>query len=217
MDSLLVFLDMFLHVDKYLDVLVHQYGYLSYAVLFAIVFIETGLVIMPFLPGDSLLFLAGAISATGAVDPVWLSLWLFIAAVAGNTLNYWIGRWVGPKVFVKNYRFLDKEALKKTHAFYDQHGGKTIVIARFVPIIRTFAPFVAGVSGMDHQRFQFFNVLGALAWAVGLVALGYFFGNLPFVKQYLNVIILTGIGAAIVPLMLGGLWKVAKRAFVRQA
>ncbi len=210
MDALVAFLDMFLHVDKYLDVLINQYGHLAYAVLFAIVFIETGLVVMPFLPGDSLLFLAGAMSAAGAMDPVMLAALLFFAAVSGNTVNYWIGSWIGPKVYVKNYRFLDKSALQKTHLFYEKHGGKTIVISRFVPVVRTFAPFVAGVSGMDQKRFQLFNVVGALLWAVGLVALGYFFGNMPYVKKYLNVIILTGIGAAIVPLMIGGLWKLVR-------
>ena len=212
MDNLIVLVDLFLHVDKYLDVLVQQYGAASYAVLFTIVFIETGLVVVPFLPGDSLLFLAGALAATGSIDPVILGSLLTIAAVTGNTLNYWIGRWIGPKVYEKNYRFLDKASLEKTHVFYEDHGGKTIVLARFLPIIRTFAPFVAGVSNMEHHRFQMFNVIGAVAWAAGLVALGYFFGNLAFVKQYLNVIILVGVGAAVVPLMLGGLWKLVRRA-----
>jgi membrane-associated protein len=213
METLIAFADMFLHVDKYLDILITQYGSLAYAVLFAIVFIETGLVVMPFLPGDSLLFLAGALAAAGAMDPVILSTLLFIAAVLGNTLNYWIGHWIGPKIFEKNYRFLDKDALKKTHDFYQHHGGKTIVIARFVPIVRTFAPFVAGVSRMDHHRFQLYNILGAFVWVVGLVAAGYFFGNLPWVKDHLNTIILVGIGAAIVPLILAAAWKSVRGIF----
>lgn len=213
METLIAFADMFLHVDKYLDLLITQYGSLAYAVLFAIVFVETGLVVMPFLPGDSLLFLAGALAAAGAMDPVILGSLLFIAAILGNTLNYWIGHWIGPKVFEKNYRFLDKDALKKTHDFYEHHGGKTIVIARFVPIVRTFAPFVAGVSRMDHRRFQLYNVLGAFLWAIGLVAAGYFFGNLPLVKEHLNTIILVGIGAAIVPIILAAAWKSVRGLF----
>lgn len=214
METLLAFADMFLHVDKYLDILITRYGSLAYAVLFAIIFIETGLVVMPFLPGDSLLFLAGAMAAAGGMDPIMLSALLLVAATLGNTLNYWIGYWIGPKVFEKNYRFLDKVALKKTHDFYEHHGGKTIIIARFIPIVRTFAPFVAGVSRMNHHRFQFYNMLGALIWVVGLVAAGYFFGNLPWVKDHLNTIILVGIGAAIVPILLAAAWKSARGIFV---
>ena len=138
-----------------------------------------------------------------------------MAAVGGNTVNYWIGRAVGPKVFHSNIpmleRFLDRAALQKTHNFYEKHGGKTIVIARFVPVVRTFAPFVAGASSMDAARFQFFNVLGALIWVLLLVLLGYFFGNIPFIRQYLNVIVLVGIGAAVVPIALGALWKMTRR------
>jgi membrane-associated protein len=140
---------------------------------------------------------------------------LLVAAIGGNTVNYWIGRAVGPKVFHSNIpileRFLDREALKKTHDFYEKHGGKTIVIARFVPVVRTFAPFVAGASAMDAARFQFFNVLGALIWVLLLVLLGYFFGNIPFIRQYLNVIVLVGIGAAIIPVAIGALWKMTRR------
>jgi membrane-associated protein len=198
---------MILHIDKFLGMFITDYGPWVYAVLFLIVFCETGLVVLPFLPGDSLLFIAGAFCATHELDLGLLIFLLLVAAVAGNTVNYWIGSLIGPKVFESNWRFLDRAALKKTHEFYERHGGKTIVLARFIPVVRTFAPFVAGVSRMTVAKFQLFNVLGALAWVLGLVLAGYFFGNLPFVKEYLNVIVLVGIGAAVVPIVLGALWK----------
>ena len=203
----LQFFDMLLHVDKYLGAFIAQYGTMVYAVLFAIVFCETGLVVMPFLPGDSLLFIAGAFCATGAMNVWVLMLLLLVAAVSGNTVNYWIGSAIGHKVFTHDYRWIDKAALRKTHAFYERHGGKTIVLARFVPIVRTFAPFIAGVSEMTFAKFQLFNFIGALAWVVGLVAAGYFFGNIPIIRDHLNTIVLIGVGAAVVPLALGGLWK----------
>ncbi|MDB5729676.1 MAG: hypothetical protein JWQ00_2881 [Noviherbaspirillum sp.] len=205
------FLDMILHVDKYLGTFIAQYGTAVYTVLFAIVFCETGLVVLPFLPGDTLLFLAGAFGASGAMN-VWLLLVLLIvAAVIGNTVNYWIGSAIGHKVFTHNYRWLDKAALQKTHAFYENHGGKTIILARFVPIVRTFAPFVAGVSEMTFARFQFFNIVGALLWVVGLVTAGYFFGNIPIVRDHLSSIVLVGVGAAVVPVALGGAWKLYRK------
>ncbi len=204
-------LDVLVHVDKYLGVLIEQYGTLIYAVLFLIVFCETGLVVLPFLPGDSLLFIAGTFCAMGAMD-IWLLMTLLVvAAVAGNTLNYWIGGWVGHRVYTHNYRWLNPEALQKTHSFYEKHGGKTIVIARFTPIVRTFAPFIAGVSGMSFARFQLFNVLGAFLWVVGLVVLGYLFGNIPVVQQNLNTLVLIGIVAAIIPIVLGGLWQLWRK------
>ncbi|KCB34302.1 SNARE-like domain protein [Bordetella hinzii CA90 BAL1384] len=163
------FLNMILHIDQTFGVWIDQYGAWVYLVLFLIVFAETGLVILPFLPGDSLLFIAGAFGASGAVDPVLLALLLVVAAVTGNTLNYWIGRSLGPRVFTMNVRFLDRGALLKTHLFYEKHGGKTIVMSRFIPVVRTFAPFVAGVAQMPQGRFQFFNVSGALLWVVGLI------------------------------------------------
>ncbi|RJG07031.1 hypothetical protein D3870_14405 [Noviherbaspirillum cavernae] len=201
-------INMVLHVDKYLGAFITQYGTMVYAVLFAIVFCETGLVVFPFLPGDSLLFIAGAFSATGAMNAWLLIVLLFIAAVAGNTVNYWIGSAIGHKVFTHDYKWLDKAALQKTHAFYENHGGKTIILARFVPIVRTFAPFVAGVSEMTFAKFQFYNVIGALIWVGGLVAAGYFFGNIPIIKENLNTIVLLGVGAAAFPVALGALWKV---------
>lgn len=205
------FLDIILNVDKVLGQVIVQYGTMVYAVLFAIVFCETGLVVMPFLPGDSLLFIAGAFCATGAMN-VWLLMGLLIVAgTAGNTLNYWIGRKVGKTVFTKDYVWLDKKALYQTHVFFEKHGGKTITMSRFLPIIRTFAPFVAGVSEMPHGRFQFYNIAGALAWVISLVLGGYFFGNIPIIRDHLNTIVIIGIGAAVFPIALGGIWKFARR------
>ncbi|WP_321887606.1 DedA family protein [Paraburkholderia bannensis] len=215
MDTLLQFVNLVLHIDKFLGVFIHQYGAWVYAVLFLIVFCETGLVVLPFLPGDSLLFIGGAFAATHEMNLGALLTLLIVAAVTGNTLNYMIGRAIGPKVFNTSIpgleRFLDRAALQKTHDFYERHGGKTIVLARFIPVVRTFAPFVAGVSQMSMQRFQLFNIAGALFWVLLLVLLGYFFGNIPFIRQYLNIIVLVGIGAAIVPVVLGGLWKMVRK------
>lgn len=211
MDTLLHLLEMVLHIDKHLGVFIDQYGSWVYLFLFLIVFVETGLVLFPFLPGDSLLFIGGAFAASGAMDPWLLGALLFIAAITGNTLNYWIGSKIGHTVYEKNWRFIDRAALRKTHDFYEHHGGKTIVMARFVPVVRTFAPFVAGVSAMSWKRFQLYNVIGAATWVVLLVGSGYVFGNLPMVRQYLNVIVLIGLGAAIVPLAIGGVWKLATR------
>jgi membrane-associated protein len=215
LDTLLQFAGLILHIDKFLGVFIEQYGSWVYAVLFLIVFCETGLVVVPFLPGDSLLFIGGTFCATHALDLGLLMVLLLIAATLGNTVNYWIGSYIGPKVFDANWkvgqRFLDRAALEKTHRFYERHGGKTIVLARFIHVVRTFAPFVAGVSRMSFGRFQTWNVLGALLWVLLLVLLGYFFGNIPFIKQYLNVIVLVGIGAAVVPVVLGALYKVLKK------
>lgn len=200
-------LDMILNIDRSLGEWVVQYGAWIYLVLFLIIFGETGLVVLPFLPGDSLLFIAGAFGASGMLDPVLLSVLLVIAAITGNSVNFAVGRYLGPKVFSRDYRFLDRQALMRTHAFYERHGGKTIVLSRFLPIFRTFAPFVAGVAGMDALRFQFYNVSGALLWIIGLVTLGYFFGNVPIIRDHLNTIVLLGVSAAAVPVLLGALWK----------
>ena len=205
--ELMQFFDMILHVDKTLGHLLENYGTMVYAVLFLIVFAETGLVVFPFLPGDTLLFIGGAFCATGAMDAWLLVSMLLVAAIGGNTLNYWFGSLLGNKVFTHDYKWLDKKALHKTHVFFEKHGGKTIILCRFVPVVRTFAPFVAGVSKMTFSRFQLFNVTGALLWVSGLVAAGYFFGNIPFIKDHLNTIVLIGVAAAVVPLMLGGAWK----------
>ena len=203
--------DMVLHVDKSLGKVIAEYGQMVYGVLSAIVFAETGLVVFPFLPGDTLLFIGGAFAATGELN-VWLLMGLLIfAAVAGNTVNYLIGNAIGQKVFTHDYRWLDKAALQKTHAFYENHGGKTIILARFVPVVRTFAPFVAGVSDMSFARFQLFNVAGALIWVVGLVTAGYFFGNIPVIRDHLTVIVLIGVGAAVIPVALGAAYKFYQR------
>ena len=190
MDTLLQISDLLLHIDKHLDIVISQYGPWAYGLLFAIVFAETGLVIAPFLPGDSLLFIAGAYCATEHFNILSLSLGLLFAAVAGNTVNYFIGRWIGKKVFSSQSRWIDQGALLKTHAFYEKHGGKTIILARFLPIIRTFAPFIAGVSEMKFSRFQFFNITGAALWVFGLVIAGYFFGNIPVVKDHFTVMVM---------------------------
>jgi membrane-associated protein len=202
---------MILHIDKFLGPFIANYGAWVYAVLFLIVFCETGLVIFPFLPGDSLLFIGGAYAATGAMSLGSLLLLLVVAAVLGNTVNFLIGRAIGPKVYESNWRFLDRTALQRTHGFYDRHGGKTLVLARFVPVVRTFAPFVAGVSGMGMGRFQLFNVMGGVFWVGLLVICGFLFGNVPFIRQYLNVIALVGVCAAIVPVVLGGLYKMVRQ------
>ncbi len=203
--------DMVLHVDKSLGRVIAEYGQMVYGVLTAIVFAETGLVVFPFLPGDTLLFIGGAFAATGELN-VWLLMGLLVfAAVAGNTVNYMIGNAIGQKVFTHDYRWLDKAALQKTHAFYENHGGKTIILARFVPVVRTFAPFVAGVSDMSFARFQFFNITGALIWVVGLVTAGYFFGNIPVIRDHLTVIVLIGVGAAVIPVLLGAMYKFYRR------
>ncbi|MCH1989695.1 VTT domain-containing protein [Achromobacter xylosoxidans] len=207
---MLDFFQMVLHIDQTLGVWVQQYGMWVYLVLFLIVFAETGLVVLPFLPGDSLLFIAGAFGATGSLDPVLLGALLIVAAITGNSVNYAIGRYIGPRVFSMNLRFLDRGALMRTHAFYEKHGGKTIVMSRFIPVVRTFAPFVAGVADMPLSRFQLFNILGALLWVVSLVAAGYFFGNIPLVREHLNTIVLIGLAAAIVPVVGAALFKLLR-------
>lgn len=210
MENITQLLDLVLHIDKHLGVIVQQYGAWAYGFLFAIVFAETGLVIFPFLPGDSLLFIAGAFSANGNFNLFLLNIGLIFFAVAGNTVNYMIGRYLGKRFDVREMRWLDRNALDKTHTFYEKHGGKTIILARFLPIIRTFAPFVAGVSEMNFARFQLFNIVGAVLWVVSLTIAGYFFGNLPFIRDNLNVIVLVGVGAAAVPVAGAALWKFAK-------
>lgn len=206
-------LDIVLHVDKALGTLITEYGTMAYAFLFGIVFAETGLVVFPFLPGDTLLFFAGTFSAAGAMN-VWLLIFLLItAAVTGNTVNYLIGQSLGHKVFTHDYKWLDKAALQKTHAFFERHGGKTIILCRFVPLVRTFAPFVAGVSEMSFARFQLYNFIGAIVWVAGLVAAGYFFGSNEFIQRHLNTIVLVGVGAAVGPLLLSGVWKLGRKLF----
>jgi membrane-associated protein len=207
--------NMILHVDSTLGMLLAKYGIYVYAVLFAIVFCETGLVVLFFLPGDTLLFIAGAFCATGQMNYPLLMLMLIAAAVGGNTLNYWIGEAIGHRVFTHDYRWINKDALRRTHNFFEKHGGKTIVLARFVPVVRTFAPFVAGISDMTHARFQMYNFTGAALWVVTLVTGGYFFGNIPVVRDHLTAIVLFGVGIAVVPLALGGLWNFGRKMLRR--
>jgi membrane-associated protein len=209
--DLMQFFDMILHVDKTLEVLIQQYGTLIYVVLFAIIFAETGLVVLFFFPGDTLLFIAGALCAVGEMNLPLLMFLLTTAAITGNTVNYWIGEKVGQKVFTHDYRWINKDALRKTHDFFEKHGGKTIVLARFVPVVRTFAPFVAGVSDMTFARFQLYNFTGAILWVVLLTTAGYFFGNIPIVREHLTEIVLVGVGVAIVPMAIGGVYKLSRR------
>jgi len=206
MELLTQFIDILLHLDKHLALLVQQYGLWIYAILFFIIFAETGFVVTPFLPGDSLLFVAGALAALGegGMEIGVLVGVLLAAAVLGNTLNYHIGRFLGPKVFHwENSRFFNKEALVKTHAFYEKHGGKTLVISRFLPLFRTFAPFVAGIGAMSYAKFQFFNLIGATAWIVSLCLAGYWLGNMPWVKANLSLIIVGIIVISLVPVGIG--------------
>jgi membrane-associated protein len=200
MDLLPRIIDLFLHLDQHLGQLISQYGTWTHLILFLIVFCETGLVVTPFLPGDSLLFAAGTFAALGALDLWLVVLLLIVAAIAGDTLNYWIGAYIGPRAFRGDIRFLRKDYLDRTHAFYEKHGGKTIILARFVPIIRTFAPFVAGVGAMSYPKFITYNVVGAVLW-VGLFVLGgYFFGNISVVRENFTLVILAIIGISVLPI-----------------
>lgn len=197
-------LDLILHLDAYLDLLVTNYGPWIYAILFTVIFCETGLVVMPFLPGDSLLFIAGAVAAGGGMDPVLLAGLLMAAAILGDSTNYVIGRTVGERLFNKpNSKIFRRDYLQRTHDFYERHGGKTVTMARFLPILRTFAPFVAGIAHMHYPRFLGFSVAGSLLWVGGLVTLGYFFGNVPFIKQHLSLMVVGIIILSLVPMILG--------------
>lgn len=187
--------DIFLHLDKHLDEVIQQYQAWTYLILLVIIFCETGLVITPFLPGDSLLFAAGALAArpNSALDPVWLFVILSAAAIAGDTVNYWLGAYVGPKAFSGNIRFLKKEYLDRTHAFYDKYGGKTIIIARFVPIVRTFAPFVAGIGAMNYTKFIVYNVVGGIAWVAIFIFGGYWLARFKWVEDHFSTVIIPAI------------------------
>lgn len=195
-------LDIFLHLDKYLSILINNFGTFIYFILFFVIFMETGFVVTPFLPGDSILFAGGAFASLGSLNVVYLFLTLFLAAVCGDTVNYWIGYKVGPEIFNKDSRFIKRKYLDDTKKFYEKHGGKTIVIARFVPIVRTFAPFVAGIGIMSYKRFIIFNILGGFLWTSIFVFGGYFFGNIKIVKDNFEFVILTIIFISILPMLI---------------
>ena len=199
-----VFIDFIIHIDVHLTEIVRQYGWQTYLILFIIVFWETGVVIWPFLPGDSLLFAAGSIAALpdSPLNPVILFLLLSTAAILGDTANYWIGHFIGPKAFKKDGRFLKKKYLDKTSQFYDKYGARTIIIARFVPIVRTFAPFVAGIGKMHYQRFLTYNILGAVLWNFLFIGAGFFFGNLDVVKNNFSLVILAIIILSCLPIVI---------------
>ena len=209
MEFLAQFIDVVLHVDKYLSMLLAQYGTLVYAILFAIVFCETGLVVTPFLPGDSLLFVAGALAATsgGSFDIGIVTGVLLAAAVLGDNTNYWVGRWAGKRILTwgEKSRFFNRKAFDLTHAYYETHGGKTMLVARFLPFVRTFAPFVAGVANMTYARYFLFDLCGAVLWVFSLCLAGFWFGNLPWVKANLSLIVFGTIGLSLLPLVLAWL------------
>jgi len=204
MDLLRYLLDLFLHLDKHLSVVIQTYGIWTYALLFLIIFMETGFVVTPFLPGDSLLFAAGTFASPVLGKPlniITLYVLLCAAAILGDSVNYWIGHFIGPRAFSGEVRFLKKEYLDRTHEFYERHGGKTILLARFVPIIRTFAPFVAGVGAMSYGRFIVYNVIGGMSWVALFTFGGYFFGNLPFVKDNFAFVVIAIILLSVMPMV----------------
>jgi membrane-associated protein len=204
MEQIKFLIDLFLHLDEYMANMISQYGTWTYAILFLVIFMETGFVVTPFLPGDSLLFAAGTFAALGSMN-VWLLIGLLIvAAIGGDTVNYWIGHYMGDRAY--NVKWVKKEYLDRTHAFFQKHGGKTIFLARFVPIVRTFAPFVAGMGRMSYSYFFSYNVFGGIVWVLLFTLLGYFFGNIPFVKQNFELVIIAIILISIVP----AVWEALK-------
>jgi len=212
MEILATLIDFILHVDVHLQNFVATYGNWVYALLFLILFVETGVVVMPFLPGDSLLFVVGALCGAGLMDYTLSMVLLTIAAILGDQCNYSVGRYFGPKVFQwENSRFFNKQAFNQAHAFYEKYGGVTIIAARFMPFLRTFVPFVAGIADMSRGKFTLFNVIGALLWVVGIITAGYLFGNIPWVKENLDKIIW---GAILIPglLVIFGAWKAKRKA-----
>lgn len=203
MELINFFIDFVLHLDKHLNDIVSNYKNWTYLILFLIIFCETGLVITPILPGDSLLFASGAIAATSSLDLLTMVILLIVAAFLGDIVNYSAGKFIGPKVFDKNYKFFKKEYLEKTQLFYEKHGGKTIIIGRFIPIIRTFAPFVAGIGTMNYKRFMSYNIVGAISWISIFTFAGYFFGNIPVIKQNFSIVIFSIIIISLIPVIIG--------------
>ena len=213
MDHLKILLDLFLHLDKYLANIITQYGAWTYGMLFFVIFMETGFVVTPFLPGDSLLFAAGTFAAIGSMN-IWLLLiLLMIAAAGGNMINYWIGYYLGDRAY--NVKWVRKEYLDRAHAFFEKHGGKTIVLARFVPIIRTFAPFVAGISKMSYSYFSLYNIVGCIAWVMLFTLAGYFFGNIPVVKNNFEFVILAILVISVIPAVVET-WKARQEMKAKQ-
>lgn len=206
MDFLSFIIDLFLHLDRHLSEIISQYGTWTYAILWLVIFMETGFVVTPFLPGDSLLFAAGTFAALGALNIWVLTGILILAAILGDTANYWIGHAIGERAYTGEIRWIRKEYLDRTHAFFEKHGGKTIFLARFVPIIRTFAPFVAGVGRMSYGYFISYNVFGGLVWVPLFLFAGYYFGNIPFVKHNFSIVIIAIILISLIPAMVEA-WK----------
>ncbi|MBA4420320.1 MAG: DedA family protein [Anaerolinea sp.] len=208
MEIITYLIDLILHMDTHLAELITKYDTWTYLILFLVIFMETGLVVTPFLPGDSLLFAAGALAALDRSPLNVVLLWflLFIAAIVGDTVNYSIGKFVGPKAFTSNSKLLKKEYLDRTHAFYQKHGGVTIFLARFIPIIRTFAPFVAGIGEMRYSYFISYNIIGGLVWTLLFIFLGYFFGNLPFVQDHFSLVVIAIIIISLIP----AVWEAVK-------
>ena len=203
MEWIAFFWGLFVHLDQHLADMVRDYGTWTYVILWVIIFCETGLVLTPFLPGDSLLFAAGAIASRpdAALNPVWLFVVLSTAAILGDTVNYWVGAAVGPRAFSGNVRFLKKKHLERTHAFYEKYGGKTIILARFVPIVRTFAPFVAGIGAMNYTKFLVYNVVGGIAWVAIFIFLGYRFAEMEIVKKHFHLVIVAIIVISVMPMV----------------
>jgi membrane-associated protein len=211
MNPVLFLFDFILHIDSHLGQLIATYGFTTYAILFAIIFVETGLVFVPFLPGDSLLFAAGAFAALGSLNVWTVILLLIVAAILGDTCNYWIGHFFGDKLVANPRIPLNKEHIEETQKFFDKHGGKTIILARFVPIVRTFAPFVAGIGRMDYGQFVSYNVVGGIVWVVVATLAGYFFGNIPFVQENFSLIILAVILISVIPMLVPLTTKMYKK------
>jgi membrane-associated protein len=203
MDLLKDLISFILHIDSHLADLIARYGTWTYAILALIVFCETGLVVTPLLPGDSLLFAAGTFAALGSLDPVVLNVLLFAAVIAGDNVNYWIGRWIGPRAFSGEIRFFRKEYLDRTSAFFARHGGKTVILARFIPIVRTFTPFVAGIGAMTYPRFLAYSLGGGALWVTFFIWAGYLFGNLPFVRENFSLVVLVIILLSVLPIVIG--------------